>query len=82
MGERLNYFDVIQGYPTESERRQRHRRFGHPSAQRLVDLLKKANHEDFERKAIEKLTRYCHFCQKHGKSPNQFKFTLREEDNM
>ena len=64
---------------SQTELRQLHRRFGHPSANRLYSLLKKSGHEDIDHEAIEKLTKFCQTCQKHGESPRRFKFTLRDD---
>ena len=70
-------------YLTDVELRQLHRRFGHPSAMRLYNLLERAGHsDDLSKKAIDKLTKFCTQCQKHGKSPGRFKFTLREDVNF
>ena len=67
-------------YLTETELRQLHRRFGHPSAARLLQLLKRSGHDDeTSNNSITKLTKFCAHCQKHGKSPGRFKFTLRED---
>ena len=52
-----------------------HRRFGHPSVERFHALLERSGHE-FEKKALEKLTKLCHQCQVHGKSPGRFKFKV------
>lgn len=65
-------------YLTDTELRQLHRRFGHPSNDRLQRLLERSGHE-FERQALEHLTKVCHECQKYGKSPGRFKFTLHED---
>lgn len=60
---------------TEVEIKHLHHRFGHPSAERLVKVLKRAGHEaDF--KEIENFTKQCEHCQTHGKAPGRFKFTL------
>lgn len=64
---------------TETELRRLHRRFGHPSVERLHTLLRNSNH-DVEKKTIEHLTKYCAYCQKHGKSPGRFRFSLRDEN--
>lgn len=66
-------------YLTETELRRLHRRFGHPSANRLHRVLGHAGHE-VEKKALHRLTRVCEHCQKHGKSPGRFKFTLRDDN--
>jgi hypothetical protein len=47
-------------YLTETELRQLHRRFGHPSAERLVRLLERAGHDDDQhRKVINCIIKYC-----------------------
>ena len=63
---------------TESELRQLHRRFGHPSVHRLLRVLQRAGH-GVEVKAIGHLTKYCHHCQMNQKSPGRFKFTLKDD---
>lgn len=66
---------------TDTELRQLHRRFGHPSAARLRLLLERSGHE-INKPTLDKLTKYCSYCQKHGKSPGRFKFTLRDDVNF
>ena len=63
---------------TEVELKQLHRRFGHPSVQKLYKLLERAGH-DPNHATIKKLTAYCHQCQMHGKAPGRFKFTLNDD---
>jgi hypothetical protein len=63
---------------TESELRQLHRRFGHPSVRHLARILERAGH-NVDIKAIEHLTKFCHQCQMHSKSPGRFKFTLKDD---
>lgn len=65
-------------YLTEVELRRLHLRFGHPSVRRLQQLLDRAGHE-VNKEALEHLTKYCHSCQKHGKSPGRFRFTLQDD---
>jgi hypothetical protein len=62
---------------TESELRQLHQRFGHPSVRRLARILERAGH-NVDTKAIKHLTKFCHQCQMHSKSPGRFKFTLKD----
>ena len=67
-------------YLTETELRQLHRRFGHPSAERLVRLLERAGHDDDQhRKVISRIIKYCSLCQRFGRSPGRFKFTVRDD---
>ena len=63
---------------TEQELRQVHRRFGHPSIQRLSKLLGRAGY-NVDTEAIRKLTEFCKQCQLHQKAPGRFKFTIRDD---
>ena len=73
-------FNANPCYLTDVELRRLHRRFGHPSVDRLQKLLDKAGHShNTDRSAIEELTRLCHYCQKFGRSPGRFRFTLRDD---
>lgn len=68
-------------YLTETELRTLHRRFGHPSAQRLVNVLQRSGHPDQDgnhRQILDKIVRHCHKCQRYGDPPLRFKFTLRD----
>jgi hypothetical protein len=69
---------VAWSHLTESELRQLHRRFGHPSVHRLIRVLQRAGHE-VETKVIKHLTKYCHHCQMNQKSPGRFRFTLKDD---
>ena len=71
-------FNANPCYLTDVELRRLHRRFGHPSVERLHKVLDRAGH-DIDKMALEQLTKYCHFCQKYGKSPGRFRFTLRDD---
>ncbi len=81
-GQNTNNLDVnylsIACHLTEVELRQLHRRFGHPSAQRLLRLLQRAG-QDVEKKAIDHLTKFCHHCQMNQGSPGRFKFSLKDD---
>lgn len=66
------------GLLTDEELRRLHRRFGHPSAGRLARLLRQSGH-DYNRAAIDQLTKFCSTCQKHGKAPGRFKFTIKND---
>lgn len=71
-------FDHNPCFLTDTELRRLHRRFGHPSSEKLCNLLEKSGHE-VSKPAVDYLTTYCEFCQKHGRSPGRFKFTFRED---
>jgi hypothetical protein len=74
-------FDNNPCFLTTTELRRLHRRFGHPAADRLYRLLERSGHDDVDRKAIDRLTKYCEHCQKYGRSPGRFKFTLRDDQD-
>ena len=70
---------------TEQELRRLHKRFGHPSSEKLFNLLKRADIESITpstRKALEKISDSCDLCQRNGQKPRRFKFTLREEKDF
>jgi len=71
-------FELNPCYLTTTELRRLHRRFGHPSAEKLYKVLERSGHE-VNKHNIEQLTKFCSFCQKYGRSPGRFKFTLRED---
>jgi hypothetical protein len=73
-------FNSYPCYLTDTELRQLHRRFGHPSTMKLHDLLERSDHE-VKKAALKKLTKFCTFCQKYAKSPGRFKFTLKDDAN-
>ena len=66
---------VNECFFTATELKRLHRRFGHPSVERLHTLLEKAGHA-VEKKAIEEPTKYCDLCQKYGSAPARFKIKL------
>jgi hypothetical protein len=68
-------FEQNPCYLTDVELKRLHRRFGHPSVERLVRILERLGH-DIDSKTLDHLIRYYHHCQKHGKSPGRFRFTL------
>jgi hypothetical protein len=61
---------------TKVKLRRLHRRFGHPTAERLHRILECSGHDEVSKQIIEYLTKYYSHCQKHGKSPGCFKFVL------
>ena len=65
-------------YLTDTELRRLHCRFGHPTVEQLQRLLDKSGH-DIDKSILEHLTKYCHHCQKHGRSPGRFQFTLQDD---
>ena len=63
---------------TETELRQLHRRFGHPSVRRLKDLLDRAGH-DADSSILKRIAEYCEHCQRHGGPPGRFKFSIKDD---
>jgi hypothetical protein len=63
-GRSLTSYIAQTVYLSESELRQLHRRFGHPSARQFSGLLHRSDHY-IDRKAIERLTKHCTMCQKY-----------------
>ena len=69
---------IAWSHLTETELRQLHRRFGHPSVQRLTNVLQRAGYE-VDTGVLQKLTKFCYQCQMHEKSLGRFKFTLKDD---
>jgi hypothetical protein len=65
-------------YLTNTELQRLHRRFGHPSVNRLQNVLERAGH-DVNKPVLEYLTKYCKHCQKHSQLPGRFKFNLKDD---
>jgi hypothetical protein len=72
----------IISHLTETELRQLYRRFGHPAANRLQPLLKRAGIKDIDHNVLAKINRICYQCQMHGGKPGRFRFILRENANF
>eukprot|EP00171_Calliarthron_tuberculosum_P003348 IDg3348t1 len=59
-----------------------HRRFGHPSVNKLINVLKRAEPDKIDestRAALNRIVNYCKLCQYHAQKPRRFKFTIRSE---
>ena len=63
---------------TETEIRRLYRRFGHFSMQRFYQILDRAGHE-MNQRIIQRLIKYCHHCQKHGKFSERFNFIIKND---
>jgi len=76
----LNRMEEAMAYShlTEAELRQLHRRFGHPSVRRFSQVLERAG-QQIDTETLKTITKYCHQCQMHSKSPGRFKFTLKDD---
>ncbi|KHJ31224.1 hypothetical protein EV44_g3699 [Erysiphe necator] len=75
-------FSFSESYLTEIELRRLHRRFGHPSANRLRSILERSGHDNIDKSKLETLTKFCVYCQKHGSSPGRFRFSLKDDVNF
>jgi hypothetical protein len=71
---------LLESQLTKTELQQLHRRFGHLSVERLTTLLSKSDHW-FNQNALEQIHQFCHQCQKHAKSPDRFRFTIKDDNN-
>jgi hypothetical protein len=74
----MDSFDLTSCYLTNTELQRLHRRFGHPSVERLQRVLERAGHE-VDKRVLNYLSKYCIHCQRHGQSPGRFKFNLRDD---
>ena len=54
-------FNYNPCFLTDTEIRRLHRRFGHPSAEKLYKLLERSGH-DIDRQVLDQLTKFCSFC--------------------
>jgi len=54
-------FDYNPCYLTSTEIHRLHRRFRHPSTEKLYRVLERSGHDDVDRQAIDYLTKYCSF---------------------
>jgi hypothetical protein len=77
----VKLLDYTASYLTETELRQLHRHFGHPLIGRLINILTRISHNT-DCKILKHLTKYCTFCQKYGKSPKRFRFTIKDNDKI
>ena len=74
----IESFDQNPCFLTDIELRRLYCHFGHPSVRRLQQVLERSGHE-VKLHALEHLTKYCQHCQKHGKSPGRFSFTIKDD---
>jgi hypothetical protein len=70
--------DTLSCFLTEPELCCLHKRFRHPSVQRLHHVLEQSGHE-VDCDVLQHLTKYCTSCQKHSTSLGRFKFTLCDD---
>lgn len=70
---------------TITELHRLHRRFGHPAAEKLHNLLRRARPNDVSPgtlRELQKIARMCNLCQFETAGPRRFKFTLREDKDF
>jgi hypothetical protein len=51
---------IAHNHLTEGELRQLHRKFGHPAAKKLHDILSRAGYNNVKKSIIAKITKFCH----------------------
>ena len=72
--------NISMNYLTDAELSQLHRRFGHPSVNHFIRTLQRAGHDNPSHcQILEHITKFCSFCQQHGRSPGRFKSTLKDD---
>jgi hypothetical protein len=74
----IDLLDVNPCYLTDTELRRLHRRFGYLSVTRLQTVLERSGHE-VNKMALEYLTKYCRYYQRHGQILSRFRFYLRDD---
>lgn len=70
---------------TSVELRRLHRRFGHPSTYKLINLLERSEIQHLgpeTRKILKGIKRTCDPCQSYAQKPRRFKFTLRDDKDF
>lgn len=78
----LTWNPITECMFTYNDLKRLHRRFGHPTVEKLMNLLRRADVDrvgDDTRKALTEITRSCDPCQRYAQPPRRFKFTLRDE---
>lgn len=76
---------IYQCLFSEVELRRLHKRFGHPHADKLYNLLKRSELPDVDsktREILEDISRKCLHCQRYAQAPRRFKFNLREDKDF
>jgi hypothetical protein len=63
---------------TNEKLKRLHRRFSHPTTNKLCILLKRANYED-HREALIIIEKFCHYYQMKSPKPRRFKFIFRND---
>ena len=79
----VSSISTIECFLSETELRRLHKRFGHPSVEKLSNLLTRAGYKDPSIQAtLEKLVEVCKQCQKHGAAPQRFRFSLLNNEEV
>ncbi|KAF7893816.1 hypothetical protein EAF00_007330 [Botryotinia globosa] len=64
---------------TTDELKVLHRRFGHPSVDKLHRILQRAEQRDFKYEEIEAINKMCQHCERNGKAPEGFNLTIMDD---
>jgi hypothetical protein len=75
------FFEFNSCYLIDVELRQLNRRFDHSFTLKMHNLLERFDHE-VKKAVLQKLTKFCIFCQKYAKSSERFRFTLKDKINF
>ena len=68
---------------TDTELRRLHKRFGHPSADKLHSLLRHADITEPDlRQTLEAISKECEHCQRNAQAPRRFKFAYHDENEF
>lgn len=81
----IQWNTLISCHLTEIELRRLHRRFGHPTTDKLMKLLERSGLEQIDsdtRCTLSNIERTCERCQRYAQKPRRFKFTLREDKDF
>ena len=75
----IRWNPVVDCLLTDAEIRRIHRRFGHASAQKLYELLNRADrNEPGLKRTLEAIEKECEHCQRNAQAPRRFKFAFHD----
>ncbi|KAI1006668.1 hypothetical protein K3495_g1550 [Podosphaera aphanis] len=74
----ISDFEHASLFLTTPELQRLHRQFGHPTVQRMREILTRAS-EEANSEVLEMIAKICHHCQMKGAAPRRFRFTFRDD---
>lgn len=81
----IKWNNFTDSFFSESELRRLHKRFGHPTADKLLNLLKRSDIDQVDSATLsilEEISRRCRLCQFNAQRPRRFKFSLKSEKDF